>query len=43
MRQVQLAGDKMFVDYAGMRSKIFDPQTGEIIEVEPFEAATWRT
>ena len=38
MRQVHLAGDKLFVDYAGMRPKLFDPQTGEIIEVELFVA-----
>jgi transposase len=38
MRQVHLVGDKLFVDYAGMRPKIFDPQTGEIIEVELFVA-----
>jgi transposase len=38
MRQVHLAGDKLFVDYAGMRPRLFDPQTGEIIEVELFVA-----
>jgi transposase len=38
MRQVHVAGDKLFVDYAGMRPKLFDPQTGEIIEVELFVA-----
>ena len=38
MRQVHVAGDKLFVDYAGMRPRIFDPQTGEIIEVELFVA-----
>ena len=38
MRQVHLAGDKLFVDYAGMRPKIFDPQTGEVVEVELFVA-----
>jgi transposase len=38
MRQVHLAGDKLFVDYAGMRPKLFDPETGEIIEVELFVA-----
>jgi transposase len=38
MRQNHLAGDKLFVDYAGMRPKIFDTQTGEVIEVELFVA-----
>jgi transposase len=38
MRQVHVAGDKLFVDYAGMRPRIVDPQTGEIIEVELFVA-----
>jgi transposase len=38
MRQIHLAGDKLFVDYAGMRPKLFDPQTGEIIEAELFVA-----
>jgi transposase len=38
MRQVHVAGDKLFVDYAGMKAKIVDPQTGEVIEVELFVA-----
>jgi transposase len=38
MRQVHVAGDKLFVDYAGMTPKLFDPQTGEITEVELFVA-----
>ena len=38
MRQVHVAGDKLFVDYAGMRPRLVDPQTGEIIDVELFVA-----
>lgn len=38
MRQVHVAGDKLFVDYAGMKARIIDPQTGEMFEVELFVA-----
>ena len=38
MRQVHVAGDKLFVDYAGMSPRIVDPVTGEVIEVELFVA-----
>jgi transposase len=38
MRQVHKAGDKAFVDYAGMRPTIVDPATGEVIAVELFVA-----
>ena len=38
MRQIHVAGDKLFVDYAGMRPRIVDPTTGEITEVELFVA-----
>ena len=38
MRQVHVAGDKLFVDYAGMKPRIVDPVTGEITEVELFVA-----
>lgn len=38
MRQVHRAGEKLFVDYAGMRPVIVDPGTGEIAEVELFVA-----
>ena len=38
MRQVHVAGDKLFVDYAGMKARIVDPLTGEITEVELFVA-----
>jgi transposase len=38
MRQVHHAGDKLFVDYAGMRPRLVDPVTGEVTEVELFVA-----
>ena len=38
MRQVHVAGDELFVDYAGMKPCIVDATTGEIIEVELFVA-----
>jgi transposase len=38
MRQVHVAGDKMFVDYAGLRPRIIDPVTGEVTDVELFVA-----
>jgi transposase len=38
MRQVHVAGDKLFVDYAGMKPHIVDEATGEVIEVELFVA-----
>ena len=38
MRQVHVAGDKLFVDYAGMKARVVDPQTGEVVEVELFVA-----
>ena len=38
MRQVHTAGDKLFVDYAGMKARLYDPATGEIVEVELFVA-----
>jgi transposase len=37
-RQVHKAGEKAFVDYAGMRPTIVDPATGEVIAVELFVA-----
>jgi transposase len=39
MRQVHVAGDKLFVDYAGMRPRLVDPVTGEVTLVELFVAA----
>lgn len=38
MRQVHVAGDKMFVDYAGKKPHYVEPATGEVIEVELFVA-----
>ena len=38
MRQVHVAGDKLFVDYSGKRARIVDAATGEVIEVELFVA-----
>ncbi len=38
MRQVHIAGDKLFVDYAGMKPRIVDAATGEVTEVELFVA-----
>jgi len=38
MRQVHVAGDKVFVDYAGMKPRLIDPETGEVTEVELFVA-----
>ena len=38
MRQVHKAGEKAFVDYAGMRPTIVDVATGEVIAVDLFVA-----
>ena len=38
MRQVHRAGDKLFVDYSGVRPVIVDPHTGEVTDVELFVA-----
>jgi transposase len=38
MRQVHVAGDKLFVDYSGMKPRLVDPETGEVVEVELFVA-----
>jgi transposase len=38
MRQEHLAGDKMFVDYSGVKPSIVDPESGERIDVELFVA-----
>lgn len=38
MRQVHVAGDKLFVDYSGKKPRIVDPSTGEVVEVELFVA-----
>lgn len=38
MRQVHVAGEKMFVDYAGKKPTLVDPATGAVTEVELFVA-----
>ena len=38
MRQVHVAGDKLFVDYSGKKPQVVNPQTGEVTEVEMFVA-----
>jgi transposase len=38
MRQVHVAGDKMFVDYSGKKAHYVDSTTGEVVEVELFVA-----
>jgi transposase len=38
MRQVHVAGDKMFVDYSGTKAHYVEPTTGEVVEVELFVA-----
>lgn len=38
MRQVHLAGEKVFIDYSGKKPCIWDRTTGEAIEVELFVA-----
>jgi transposase len=39
MRQVHKAGEKVFVDYAGMTIGVVDPSTGEIREAQVFVAS----
>ena len=38
MRQTHRAGEKLFVDYAGMRAQVIDPATGAVREAEVFVA-----
>ncbi len=38
MRQVHLAGEKVFVDYAGPKVELIDPTTGEVREANLFVA-----
>ena len=38
MRQVHIAGEKLFVDFAGQTVEVFDPATGEIREAQIFVA-----
>ncbi|HEY4180404.1 MAG TPA: IS21 family transposase [Kofleriaceae bacterium] len=39
MRQMHVAGDKLFVDYSGKKAHIVDAATGEVTDVELFVAA----
>jgi transposase len=38
MRMTHKAGEKLFVDYAGMTVPVVDPQTGEIVQAQIFVA-----
>jgi transposase len=38
MRQVHLAGEKMFVDFAGRTAEVIDVNTGEVVPVQIFVA-----
>lgn len=38
MRQVHRAGERAFIDYSGKKPRIYDPKTGEAIEVELYVA-----
>jgi len=38
MRQTHVAGEKLFVDYAGQHAEVVDPATGEVKEAEVFVA-----
>ena len=38
MRQVHVAGEKLFVDLAGRTSEVIDARTGEIVAVQIFVA-----
>ena len=38
MRQVHIAGEKLFVDFAGQTVEVFDPATGEIRDAQIFVA-----
>ena len=39
MRQTHVAGERLFVDYAGTKLQVFDAATGEILTAELFVAA----
>ena len=39
MRQHHVAGERMFVDYAGATLEVIDPETGEVREAQLFVAA----
>jgi transposase len=36
MRQLHVAGDKLFIDYCGPRLQVLTPDTGEVREAEVF-------
>jgi transposase len=38
MRQVHIAGERMFVDYAGKKLAVMDGLTGEVMSAELFVA-----
>ncbi|TWD40939.1 hypothetical protein FB440_104102 [Vibrio crassostreae] len=38
MRQLYVAGDKLFIDYCGPRLQLVNPDTGEVREAEVFVA-----
>ncbi len=38
MRQLHVAGDKLFIDYCGLRLQVVNPDTGEVREAEVFVA-----
>lgn len=42
MRQTHVAGEKLFVDYAGQTMSIVDGATGEITTAQIFVATFWR-
>ena len=39
MHQTHVAGERLFVDYAGTKLQVFDAATGEVLTVELFVAA----
>ena len=39
MRQTHVAGERLFVDYAGTKLEVFDAATGEVLTAELFVAA----
>jgi transposase len=38
MRQSHQAGEKLFVDYAGMTAEVINPETGEVLTAQVFVA-----
>ncbi|MBG0761311.1 hypothetical protein BOO22_18075 [Vibrio cidicii] len=41
MRQLHVAGDKLFIDYCGPRLQVVNPDTGEVSEAEMFVATAY--